>query len=54
MSGSIVVIGDHRGGDDHETGHFLTARATGMKVTEYFFGFGPRLWSRRRARPSTG
>ncbi|WP_419926748.1 M50 family metallopeptidase [Candidatus Poriferisocius sp.] len=32
----------------HELGHFLTARAAGMKVTEFFLGFGPRLWSLRR------
>ena len=32
----------------HEMGHFLTARAAGMKVTEFFLGFGPRLWSVRR------
>jgi len=29
----------------HELGHYLTAKLSGMKVTEYFFGFGPRLWS---------
>ncbi len=32
----------------HELGHFLVARHYGMKVNEYFIGFGPRLWSRRR------
>lgn len=32
----------------HELGHFLAAKASGMKVTEYFFGFGPKLWSVRR------
>lgn len=33
----------------HELGHFLSARRFGMKVTEYFVGFGPwKLWSRRR------
>jgi len=32
----------------HELGHFLTAKWSGMKVTEYFVGFGPRLWSVRR------
>ena len=32
----------------HELGHYLTARWTGMKVTEFFIGFGPRLWSFRR------
>ena len=29
----------------HELGHFATAKWTGMKVTEFFFGFGKRLWS---------
>ena len=32
----------------HELGHYLTAKAAGMKVTEFFIGFGPRLWSFRR------
>ncbi|MCY4193479.1 MAG: M50 family metallopeptidase [bacterium] len=32
----------------HEMGHFVAARAAGMKVTEFFLGFGPRLWSMRR------
>ncbi|MDE0267582.1 MAG: site-2 protease family protein [Acidimicrobiaceae bacterium] len=31
----------------HELGHYLTARWVGMKVTEFFLGFGPRLWSFR-------
>lgn len=32
----------------HEAGHALTARAFGMKVTRFFIGFGPTLWSFRR------
>ncbi len=32
----------------HELGHFLSARAFGMKVTRFFVGFGPTLWSTRR------
>jgi membrane-associated protease RseP (regulator of RpoE activity) len=32
----------------HEAGHALTARAFGMKVTRFFVGFGPTLWSFRR------
>ncbi|NBP51144.1 MAG: PDZ domain-containing protein, partial [Actinobacteria bacterium] len=32
----------------HEMGHYLTARLTGMKVTQFFMGFGPRIWSRQR------
>ena len=29
----------------HEFGHYSTAKRAGMKVTEFFLGFGPRLWS---------
>ena len=29
----------------HELGHYLAARLGGMKVTEFFIGFGPRIWS---------
>lgn len=32
----------------HEFGHYLTARAYGFRVLEYFVGFGPKLWSFRR------
>ncbi len=32
----------------HELAHFRVARYFGMKVTEYFIGFGPKVWSRRR------
>ena len=32
----------------HEGGHYLTARAFGFRILEYFVGFGPRLWSFRR------
>lgn len=38
----------------HELGHFVTAKAAGMKVTEYFLGFGPRLWSVRRGETEYG
>ncbi len=38
----------------HELGHFLTARWTGMKVVEFFLGFGPRLWSFRRGETTYG
>lgn len=31
----------------HELAHYLTAKLTRMKVTEFFIGFGPRLWSVR-------
>jgi len=38
----------------HEFGHFATAKLSGMKVTEYFLGFGPRLWSIRRGETEYG
>ncbi len=42
----------------HEFGHYLMAKRSGMKVTEFFFGFGPRIWSTNRRskvkNPSTG
>src|SRR5436190_24171139 len=38
----------------HELGHFLTARRAGMKVTEFFLGFGPRIWSFRRGEVEYG
>jgi membrane-associated protease RseP (regulator of RpoE activity) len=38
----------------HEAGHFLAAKATGMKATEFFFGFGPRLWSVKRGETEYG
>jgi membrane-associated protease RseP (regulator of RpoE activity) len=38
----------------HELGHFVTAKWAGMKVTEFFVGFGPRLWSVRRGETEYG
>ena len=38
----------------HEFGHFLTAKRAGMKATEFFLGFGPRLWSFRRGETEYG
>ena len=38
----------------HELGHYLTAKWSGMKVTEFFIGFGPRLWSFRRGETEYG
>jgi len=38
----------------HELGHFVTAKWSGMKVTEYFLGFGPRVWSFRRGETEYG
>ncbi len=38
----------------HELGHFVTARWTGMKATQFFIGFGPRLWSMRHGETEYG
>jgi membrane-associated protease RseP (regulator of RpoE activity) len=38
----------------HEAGHFVMAKLAGMKVTEYFLGFGPRLWSIRKGETEYG
>jgi len=38
----------------HEAAHFAAAKAFGMKVTEFFAGFGPRLWSFRRGETEYG
>ncbi|MHB8682612.1 MAG: M50 family metallopeptidase [Acidimicrobiales bacterium] len=38
----------------HELGHFATAKWSHMKVTEYFLGFGPRLWSVRKGETEYG
>jgi membrane-associated protease RseP (regulator of RpoE activity) len=39
----------------HELGHFHFARRFGMKVTEYFIGFGPwKIWSRRTGELEVG
>ncbi len=38
----------------HELGHYLTAKSAGMKVTEFFLGFGPRIWSFRKGETEYG
>ena len=38
----------------HETGHYVLAKKFGMKVTRYFVGFGPTIWSTRRGETEYG
>ena len=38
----------------HELAHFVTAKRSGMKVTEFFVGFGPRLWSVQKGETEYG
>jgi membrane-associated protease RseP (regulator of RpoE activity) len=38
----------------HEAGHFVAAKAFKMKVTQFFVGFGPTLWSRQKGETEYG
>jgi len=38
----------------HEVGHYVAARRAGMKVTEFFVGFGPRIFSFQRGETEFG
>src|SRR5690348_13216725 len=38
----------------HEAGHMITAKRFGMKVTRYFVGFGPTVFSFRRGETEYG
>ena len=54
MSAVAILIGLFAAIFFHEAAHFATAKAFGMKVTEFFAGFGPRLWSFRRGETEYG
>ena len=38
----------------HEFGHFIMAKRFGMKVSEFFLGFGTELWSTKRGETEFG
>ena len=38
----------------HELGHMVPAKAFGGKVTQYFIGFGPTVWSRQSGETEYG
>ena len=38
----------------HELGHMVPAKRFGVKVSEYFIGFGPTVWSRKRGETEYG
>jgi len=38
----------------HEAGHYLTAKKFGMKVTEFFLGFGQKIFSFTRGETEFG
>ena len=54
VGGIIIIVGIILMIMIHESGHFLAAKALDMKVTEFFFGFGPRLWSIQRGETEYG
>ena len=43
-SGLAIIVGIVAMVMLHECGHYLVAKRSGMKVTEFFLGFGTRLW----------
>lgn len=45
LLGSVMV---------HEFGHYITAKRYGMRVTEFFLGFGARIWSTTRGETEFG
>ena len=45
LLGSVMV---------HEFGHYITAKRYGMRVTEFFLGFGSRVWSTTRGETEFG
>jgi membrane-associated protease RseP (regulator of RpoE activity) len=38
----------------HEAAHFGVARLFGIKVTEFYVGFGPKIWSTKRGETEVG
>ncbi len=52
--GVVVVVGIVAMVFIHELGHFVAAKRAGMKVTEFFIGFGPRIWSFHRGETEYG
>lgn len=37
----------------HELGHFLLAKANGIRVNEFCFGLGPTICGIQKAKPNT-
>ena len=50
----VLIIGIGLSVALHELGHMIPAKCFGVKVPEYFIGFGPRLWSFRRGETEYG
>lgn len=54
MGTAVMLIGIAAMIVVHEGSHFVAAKAFGMKATEAFFGFGPRIWSTTRGETEYG
>ena len=54
MTAAIMLIGIALMIVIHEGGHFVAAKYFDMKITEAFFGFGPKLWSTQRGETEYG
>ena len=54
MGGTLIVVMLIVSVALHEAGHLLTAKHYGMKATQYFIGFGPRIFSFRRGETEYG
>jgi regulator of sigma E protease len=54
MSWLLVLIGFSLLIILHEGGHFLAAKATGMRVERFFLFFGPTIWSFKRGETEYG
>lgn len=50
----IIVVGLALSIGLHELGHFVPAKLFGVKVTEFFIGFGKRLWTKKRGETEYG
>ncbi|WP_194949060.1 M50 family metallopeptidase [Actinomyces trachealis] len=50
----ILVIGLALSVALHELGHMIPAKLFGVKVSEYFIGFGPKIWSTKRGETEYG
>jgi membrane-associated protease RseP (regulator of RpoE activity) len=50
----VLVVGLLASVAIHELGHLIPAKRFGVRVSEYFVGFGPTLWSRQRGETEYG
>src|SRR5690625_2991178 len=50
----VIVVGIIVSIALHEIGHLIPAKLFGVRVTDYFVGFGRTLWSTRRGETEYG